>query len=137
MTAFLVHDLKTVFSQLSLLVENAATHKRNPEFIDDMIDTVGHTTQKMQRLLEQLRDPEKEITLMKFPLIPVIEEIVDSYQHLAGDVMMICDLDKTPAIRADRQQLMSAIRHIVQNGVESVDKNGQVKIFAKRFTRNL
>ena len=136
MTAFLVHDLKTVFSQLSLLVENADTHKRNPEFIDDMIDTVEHTTQKMQRLLEQLRDPEKEITLMKFPLIPVIEEIVDSYQHLPAEVMMISDLDKIPAIRADRQQLISAIRHIVQNGVESVDNQGQVKIIVSHFDGN-
>jgi putative PEP-CTERM system histidine kinase len=121
-----------VFSQLSLLVENASTHKRNPDFIDDMIDTVSHTTQKMQRLLEQLRDPEKEITVMKFPLIPLLEEIVASYQHLPVDVTMISDLDETPTIRVDRQQLMSAIRHIVQNGVESVEKNGRVKIFAKR-----
>jgi len=133
MTAFLVHDLKTVFSQLSLLVENAGAHKQNPDFIDDMIDTVDHTTQKMQRLLEQLRNPEKEIILIKFPLIPLIEEIVDSYQHLPARLKMICDLDKTPTLRADRQQLISAIRHIVQNGVESVGKNGQVKIFIKRL----
>ena len=131
MTAFLVHDLKTVFSQLSLLVENASSHKRNPEFIDDMIDTVSHTTQKMQRLLEQLRDPEKEITLMKFPLIPLLEEIVASYQHLPVDVAMISDLDRTPTIRVDRQQLMSAIRHIVQNGVESTNKDGRVKIVTR------
>ena len=132
MTTFLVHDLKTVFSQLSLLVENAGRHKQNPEFIDDMINTVDHTTQKMQRLLEQLRDPEREITLMKLPLIPLIEEIVDSYQHHSVQVMMTCDFDETPMIRADRQQLISAIRHIVQNGVESVDKDGQVNIFVKR-----
>ena len=133
MTAFLAHDLKTVFSQLSLLVENAGTHRQNPEFIDDMIETVDHTTQKMQRLLEQLRNPEKEITLIKFPLIPVLEEIVDSYQHMSAEVMMINELDKTPTIRTDRQQLMSAIKHIVQNGVESIDKHGQVKIYAKPF----
>jgi putative PEP-CTERM system histidine kinase len=132
MTAFLVHDLKTVFSQLSLLLENANSHKRNPEFIDDMIATVDHTTQKMQRLLEQLRNPEKEITLMKFPLVPLLEEIVESYLHLPVNVMMTNDLEEAPTIRADRQQLMSAIRHIVQNGVESVAKNGKVKILTRR-----
>jgi signal transduction histidine kinase len=69
---------------------------------------------------------------MKFPLIPLLEEIVASYQHLPVDVTMISDLDETPTIRVDRQQLMSAIRHMVQNGVESVEKSGWVKIFAKR-----
>jgi len=131
MTAFLVHDLKTVFSQLSLLVENAGAHRQNPEFIDDMIETVDHTTQKMQRLLEQLRDPEREITLMKFPIIPVVAEIVEPYKHLPAKVTMICEIDETPSIRADRQQLMSAIKHIVQNGVDSVGKNGEVKIIVR------
>jgi putative PEP-CTERM system histidine kinase len=137
MTAFLVHDLKTVFSQLSLLVENANTHKQNPEFVDDMISTVDHTTQKMQRLLQQLRNPEKEITLLKFPLIPVIEEIAASYQHLPTAVTLNYEFDQTPKVRADRQQLTSAIKHIVQNGVESVGKNGQVKIVAKRLDENV
>lgn len=136
MTAFLVHDLKTVFSQLSLLVENANAHKHNPEFVEDMINTVSHTTQKMQRLLDQLRNPEKEITLIKFPLIPVLEEIASSYQHLPAEVELICEIDQKPGIRADRSQLMSAIKHIVQNGVESVGKNGYVKIFAKYVNRH-
>jgi putative PEP-CTERM system histidine kinase len=137
MTAFLVHDLKTVLSQLSLLVENANVHKQNPEFIDDMISTVEHTTQKMQRLLQQLRNPEKEITLLKFPLIPVIEEIVASYQHLPTEVTLDYELDKIPKVRADRQQLSSAIKHIVQNGVESAGKNGQVKMAAKYLDANV
>lgn len=137
MTAFLVHDLKTVFSQLSLLVENANAHKQNPEFIDDMISTVDHTTQKMQRLLQQLRNPEKEITLFKFPLIPVIEEIAASYAHQSTEVTLDNELDKIPKVRADRQQLASAIKHIVQNGVESVGKSGQVKMIAKQFDDNV
>lgn len=131
MTAFLVHDLKTVFSQLSLLVENAETHKGNPEFVQDMIDTVNHTTQKMQRLLEQLRNPEKEITLTRFPLIPVIREILDSCQHSPAHLGLSCELEKTPMIRADRSQLQSAIKHIVQNGIESVGKAGRVNVSAR------
>ena len=131
MTAFVVHDLKTVFNQLSLLVENANNHKQNPEFVDDMINTVDHATQKMQRLLEQLRDPEREITLTKFPLLPVIEEIVASYQHQPAELKMSCQLQENPQVRGDRSQLTSAIKHIVQNGVESVGKNGHVEIVTK------
>jgi signal transduction histidine kinase len=70
-------------------------------------------------------------------LIPVIEEIAASYQHLPAEVTLEYELDKIPKVRADRQQLTSAIKHIVQNGVESVGKNGQVKMVAKRLDENV
>ncbi|MDZ7669257.1 MAG: hypothetical protein U5Q16_07475, partial [Gammaproteobacteria bacterium] len=40
-SAFVVHDVKTIAAQLSLLVENAGRHKGNPAFVDDMVSTVG------------------------------------------------------------------------------------------------
>lgn len=59
-TAFLVHDIKTMVAQLSLLVKNAARHKTNPAFIDDMIKTIDHTSNKMNHMLTQLRDRHHE-----------------------------------------------------------------------------
>ena len=130
MTAFLVHDLKTVFGQLSLLVENANSHKQNPAFVDDMIDTVTHATQKMERLVEQLREPEREITVLKFPLLPVIEEIASSYHQSPAKLLVSCQLPENLQIRADRPQLVAALKHIVQNGIDSVGKDGCVEIVA-------
>jgi putative PEP-CTERM system histidine kinase len=135
MTAFLVHDLKTVFSQLSLLVENANTHKANPEFVDDMISTVSHTTQKMQRLLEQLRDPEREITLTRFALTPLLEEIGGSYRSMPAGLQLNLKFEEKPLVRGDRSQLYSAIKHIVQNGFEAVARNGSVEISGKDLNR--
>ena len=40
MTAFLMHDLKNIIAQQSLLVQNAVRHKHNPSFIDDAIVTI-------------------------------------------------------------------------------------------------
>ncbi len=55
LTAFLMHDIKNLIAQQSLVVRNAAKHKDNPEFIDDAIATVDNSVRRMQRLLEQLR----------------------------------------------------------------------------------
>ncbi len=41
LTAFVMHDLKNLAAQLSLIVSNAERHKRNPEFVDDAISTVA------------------------------------------------------------------------------------------------
>lgn len=128
MTAFLVHDLKTVLSQLSLLVENAREHKSNPQFIDDMIDTVEHTSTKMQRLMQQLKEPEKKPEKTSVNIIDVLNSILETFRHQNIQPEIINDLDFEPILKAEKEELYSAIKHIVQNAVESIEKTGEVKI---------
>ncbi|NJN23459.1 MAG: GAF domain-containing protein, partial [Acaryochloridaceae cyanobacterium RL_2_7] len=55
LSAFLVHDLKNVVSQLSLISQNAARHRDNPEFVEDAFNTVDSAISRMQRMLTGLR----------------------------------------------------------------------------------
>ncbi len=128
MTAFLMHDLKTVLSQLSLLVENASEHKGNPEFVDDMINTVEHTTHKMHRLMQLLKNPGQLGVTTSKPILQVIDTIVDSCRHHSVCPTVINRNNLSPAVVANQEQLYSAIKNIVQNAVESTDKNGMVEI---------
>src|SRR5471030_593919 len=54
MSAFIVHDVKNLVSQLSLLLVNAERHKGNPDFQDDMLGTLSHSVDKMKLLLHKL-----------------------------------------------------------------------------------
>src|SRR4029079_10034798 len=56
MSAFVVHDLKNIVAQLSLMLKNAERHKSNPEFQQDMLMTVGHSVERMKQLMLQLRE---------------------------------------------------------------------------------
>src|SRR5439155_24597688 len=47
MSAFVVHDLKNLVAQLSLMLRNAQRHKHNPEFQRDMLATVEHAVERM------------------------------------------------------------------------------------------
>src|SRR3954470_23835243 len=47
MGAFVVHDLKNLVAQLSLLLSNAERHGHNPRFQQDMLHTVQHVTERM------------------------------------------------------------------------------------------
>lgn len=58
--AFVAHDIKNVASQLSLLLSNAEHHIANPEFQQDMLQTVSSSVQKITTLLARLRTPESE-----------------------------------------------------------------------------
>ena len=55
LSAFVIHDLKNLIAQLSLVAKNAARHKRNPEFVDDAVRTIENSVEKMNRLMVQLR----------------------------------------------------------------------------------
>ena len=55
LSAYLVHDLKNLVAQVSLIVKNAEKHKYNPEFIDDSIATLENVVNKIEHLLGQLK----------------------------------------------------------------------------------
>ena len=56
MSAFVVHDLKNIVTQLSLMLKNAKRHRDNPEFQQDMLMTVENSLEKMRQLMLQLRE---------------------------------------------------------------------------------
>ena len=56
MSAFVVHDLKNIVTQLSLMLRNAERHRDNREFQQDMLMTVEHSVERMRQLMMQLRE---------------------------------------------------------------------------------
>ena len=52
--AFILHDIKNLVSQLSLVARNAERHADNPEFRADMIATLQSSVKKMNDLLARL-----------------------------------------------------------------------------------
>src|SRR5690606_17276866 len=79
-SAFIVHDLKTMIAQLSLLTKNASRHKTNPAFVDDMVRTTEHTVNKMNHLLQQIHNPPKDIDEDQlYDLTKLILEVVQTH----------------------------------------------------------
>jgi hypothetical protein len=58
--AFVIHDIKNVSGQLSMLLANAEVHADNPEFQRDMLATVRSSVGKITRLLSRLQAERQE-----------------------------------------------------------------------------
>jgi putative PEP-CTERM system histidine kinase len=58
--AFVLHDIKNVSGQLSMLLTNAEIHADNPEFQRDMLATVRASVAKISRLLSRLQAERQE-----------------------------------------------------------------------------
>ncbi|MAM88627.1 MAG: PEP-CTERM system histidine kinase PrsK [unclassified Hahellaceae] len=131
-SAFLVHDLKTVIAQLSLLVKNAPKHRNNPEFIDDMINTTDHAVRKMSNLVDHIRKPssEDDAKLGPINLTQLVKELVIHHQHRAPAP----HLEGSPPdamIKADAEQLRSVLGHLIQNAQDATPPDGEIVLTLK------
>ncbi|HEX9172930.1 MAG TPA: XrtA/PEP-CTERM system histidine kinase PrsK [Telluria sp.] len=127
MSTFVVHDLKNLVSQLSLMNANAERHKDNPEFQRDMLETVTHSVQKMKLLLQKLSRTE---TVEK-PVALAVDQVVRQAVALkaAFEPRPVLQVESSGLkVVADRDRLERVVGHLIQNAIEATPKNGKVVI---------
>ncbi|MBC2729608.1 XrtA/PEP-CTERM system histidine kinase PrsK [Thiobacillus sp.] len=126
-TTFVIHDLKNLIAQLSLLLANAEKHKHKPEFQADMLDTVANAVTRMNKVLAQLRRGSDAAQVQSVVLADILDEAVASKQAFK----LRPTLELPPAslrVRAERDRLTRAIGHLLQNALEATPPTGQVTL---------
>lgn len=128
LSSFVVHDLKNLSAQLSLVLSNAEKHKSNPAFIDDMISTIGNTTQKMNRMLQHLRKENRiEASKEVVNLPDVIREVVNARSVDVPAPTYVCS-EKNILLNTERERLFNVLAHMVQNAQQATDDSGVVSL---------
>jgi len=131
LSAFVVHDLKTISAQLSLLLKNATRHKTNPAFIDDMLKTTENSVGRMNRLLAQLRERRERDATSHCDLTDVARSAIEvrSEQRPVPLLDLACeDIE----VAADREQLINVVCHIIQNAQEATPEDGNITLAVQR-----
>jgi len=121
MSTFIVHDLKNLVAQLSLMSANARRHRHDPAFVDDMLGTVDTVAGRMQAILAGLRTPLREASS---PEIIAIGDLLDSSVRAHSAYQPAPELAAGPGtgsalVHADRARLERVIGHLVQNAIEA------------------
>jgi putative PEP-CTERM system histidine kinase len=125
MSAFVVHDLKNLVAQLSLLLKNAERHRNNPEFQSDMLETVEHVVTRMSALLLQLRSGATPVAKPGLvDLAPVARRICDARAREGRKVTLEVAPDALALGHEDR--LERVIGHLVQNALDATPETGRV-----------
>lgn len=126
LSAFVMHDLKNLIAQQALVVENAARHKENPAFIDDMIRTIDNSVQRMSSLLKKLQQTQPS-TGRPLPLKTVVINSVKKCQdRLPRPSLRI--LDDSLKVVADEENLEMIVTHIIKNAQEATPSDGYVDV---------
>ena len=126
-TTFVIHDLKNLIAQLSLLLANAEKHKHNPEFQADMLDTVESAVARMNKVLTQLRRGGDEAHTQSVALADILNEAAASKQAFKLRPTLALPSSHL-RVRAERERLTRAIGHLLQNALEATPQNGQVTL---------
>jgi putative PEP-CTERM system histidine kinase len=128
-STFVIHDLKNLIAQLSLLLANAEKHKHNPEFQADMLETVENAVARMNKVLAQLRRGSGETQVQSVALADILTDAVASKQ--AFKLRPFLELPPISLrVRAERERLTRAIGHLLQNALEATPPSGEVALRA-------
>lgn len=131
MSAFVVHDLKNIVTQLALMLKNAERHRDNPEFQQDMLMTVEHSVERMRQLMMQLREGATPPgTACGVNLSDVIERIQKEKMKQGRSVNL--RINDQLATRGHEERLHRVIGHLVQNALDATPLEGEVWVGLER-----
>lgn len=125
--AFVMHDIKNLASQLSLLARNAEKHADNPAFREDMLVTLRNSSDKLNALLARLGrygagggDAAEPVEMA-----PCIAAIV---QRLAPQHPVLLAENQACVAQVNQESLEQALLHLIQNAIDASDPDSPVVI---------
>jgi putative PEP-CTERM system histidine kinase len=131
LSAYVVHDLKNILAEQSLIVSNAGRHRGNLVFFDDVIATVGDSVERMTRLMAQISGEVRGGKSESIELGGLLREVVAARTLSLPKPKL--DVSAGPQwVQADREQLATVFGHIIQNAKEATHKHGNVSVRLSR-----
>lgn len=117
--AFIMHDVKNLVSQLSLVIRNAERHADKPEFRQDMIATLESSVKKMNDLLARLSRGGSNVEAEPVRAISVASTVASVAEVKRRVHPVEVEGDCSLAALADPSRLAQALMHFVQNAIDA------------------
>jgi putative PEP-CTERM system histidine kinase len=114
-----VHDLKNIVTQLSLMLKNAKRLHANPEFQQDMLATIENSLDKMRQLMLQLREGEANSSgFSGVDLMPIARRI-GALAAQRGRAVELLLSDESVVTRGNEERIERVLGHVVQNAIDA------------------
>ena len=134
--AFILHDIKNLVSQLSLLARNAERHADNPEFRTDMVATLKVSVDKMNALLAWLSQRARGEAGSDGNV--AVDELLGQLVHarrgawpnLALALPDIQLIDAPLIVRGDAARLEQMLAHLLQNAMDASPSGAPIRVEA-------
>ena len=133
--AFVMHDIKNLASQFSLLARNAEHHAENPAFRADMIVTLRNSAEKLNALIARLSRYGKGSTdqVQTFDAARLVQTV--AAQFAGRHPVQLGDAQEC-VVTAGHEGLEQSLVHLVQNAVDASDSGAPVTLVVLREGTN-
>ncbi|MGE3320161.1 MAG: XrtA/PEP-CTERM system histidine kinase PrsK [Candidatus Berkiella sp.] len=127
LSAFVMHDLKNVQSQLKLMINNREKHENNPSFVRSVFTTLEHAADKIDRLLLQMRDRDRPLSPQTVKVGVALQKVIQLTNHRHPIPRMDWQVNNTDIeVLGDEDQLVNVLCHLVENAQQATPEHGEV-----------
>ncbi len=133
--AFVLHDIKNVSGQLSMLLTNAEVHADNPEFQRDMLATVRASVGKITRLLSRLQADRQERSHALIDPVERLKDIVATTLASRPDGVAVdgpgsdaVSINQPGGVAIDAESFDAVAAHLLNNAIEASLPGQQVRV---------
>ena len=124
--AFIIHDVKNLVSQLSLLARNAERHADNPDFRADMVLTLKESVGKMNDMLARLSQHNKGRPEEPRPVsLRLLADQVARSRARQGSIHVTGEV---PPALADPARVEQILVHLLQNAIDASEADQPVEL---------
>lgn len=128
LSAYLVHDLKNLVSQLELITINADRHMDDQEFFKDAILTVDNVVTKTRRMLSQLRKFQFDASSDKKVNVTEIVTRIISRTSMSLPVPQLNADSKPFYVKVEPGRFENIIEHLIQNAQDATGDSGSINV---------
>ncbi|HTW69548.1 MAG TPA: XrtA/PEP-CTERM system histidine kinase PrsK [Acetobacteraceae bacterium] len=117
--AFVLHDIKNVSGQLSMLLTNAEIHADNPEFQRDMLATVRASVGRISRLLSRLQAERQERTHALTAVGERLRQVTEECRTTRNANIIVEIDDGTAGAAIHPESFDAVVTHVLNNAVDA------------------
>lgn len=122
--AFVMHDIKNLASQFSLLARNAELHADKKAFRDDMLVTLRNSSEKLNALIARLSRYGSGVDRIEAIAAHEVARTVAA--RFAAEGQVVLGECRRVWANASRHSLEQVLVHLVQNAVDASDEGSPV-----------
>ncbi len=130
MSAFVLHDVKNAAGMLSLLRRNAPENIHDPEFQQDMLETLDDALKRMEKVQNRMSVLKKEIVpvFREIEIRKRLEEECRKLERRLQGLAVQMECSEALTLRTDPELLMRVMENILLNAFEAGEGDTLVNI---------
>ena len=129
--AFVIHDIKNVSGQLSMLLTNAEIYADNPEFQRDMLATVRASVGKITRLLSRLQAERQERDHALITPSERLRNLVDMVGITRKRTISFLDSSGGAGAAIDPDSFDAVVTHLLNNAIEASEAGIDICLYVE------